>query len=92
MSTSPEGKLSIKIADIHKLCTYLHQALKIKAFTEDEVKEIYPVWNEVYKFCDEIKRRSEIEEAYKKEKEEKALPTVEEENTEEVKKVEEKQD
>ena len=75
MSAPQENdKMSIKISDIYTLCQYIDKAMKSKAFTKDEVIELYPIWNNIYKFCDDIKRKSEIEQVYKEEAEKKAEP------------------
>ena len=72
MSAPQENdKMSIKISDIYTLCQYIDKAMKSKAFTKDEVIELYPIWNNIYKFCDDIKRKSEIEQVYKEEAEKK---------------------
>jgi hypothetical protein len=74
--------VSIKISDIYVCAQALEMAIKRKVFNEDEIKQIYPVWSDVIKFCEDVKRKTEIEELYKKTEEEKKakLETVKEEN------------
>lgn len=64
-----EDKVSVKITDIYVLSQAMEMAIKRKIFTEDEIKSIYPSWNSVMRFCEDVKRKTELEELYKKETE-----------------------
>lgn len=57
-------QISIKIGDIYFLALELEKAIKRKAFAKEEIPEIYPVWNNVMKFCEEVKRKTEVEKLY----------------------------
>lgn len=79
--TEEQGKVSIKITDIYVIAQAMEKAIKRKIFTEDEIKEIYPSWSSVIRFCEDVKRKTEVEELYKKE-EPKLDPVAEESNLE----------
>ncbi len=68
---SEENKVSIKITDIYAIAQAMEMAIKRKVFTEEEVKNVYPSWNNVIRFCEDVKRKTEVEELYKKEEEKK---------------------
>ena len=66
-----ENKVSIKITDIYAISQALEMAIKRKVFTEEEVKNVYPSWSNVIRFCEDVKRKTEVEELYKKDEEKK---------------------
>lgn len=87
VSTQDDSKVAIKITDIYAISQAMEVAIKRKVFTEDEIKQIYPSWNSVIRFCEDVKRKTEIEEIYKQVKnqeetlQKKQLESVEEETS-----------
>lgn len=82
-----ENKVSIKITDVYVIAQAMEVAIKRKTFSEKEVKEIYPAWSSVIRFCEDVKRKTEIEELYNKKENESSTVT---EKTAEEKTAEEK--
>ena len=76
MSEEKKG-ISVEISDIYNMAQHLEIALKRKVFKPDEVQKLFPSWNNIIKFCEEVKRKADIEELYKEDFE-KAKPKVEE--------------
>lgn len=62
-----EEKVSVKITDVYVIAQAMELAIKRKTFTEEEIKNIYPAWNNVIRFCEDVKRKTEVEDLYKKE-------------------------
>ena len=62
-----EDKVSVKITDIYVIAQAMELSIKRKTFTEEEIKNIYPSWNNVIRFCEDVKRKTEVEELYKEE-------------------------
>jgi hypothetical protein len=68
MSTPPaENELSLKISDVYTLSQAFEKAMKAKAFDKDTTMEVYPVWSRVMRFCEDVKRRTEINDLYSEE-------------------------
>ena len=74
-----ESKVSVKITDIYVVAQAMELAIERAVFTEDEIKEFYTSWSTVLRFCEDVKRKTKVEEIYKKKKEsEKESEKVEE--------------
>lgn len=73
-------QLKLAIPDVYLVAQALDLAIKRKTFSEEEIQKIYAPWSRVIRFCEDIRRKSEVEELYKKEdvKEESKLETVQE--------------
>ena len=68
--TTPENQpnqLKLNIPDVYIVAQGLDMAIKRKVFSEDEIKKIYVPWSNVIRFCEDIRRKTEVEELYKKE-------------------------
>lgn len=64
-----DANLSITIEEVYTLTQYLETAIKRKTFTKDEITKLYPVWTKVARFCEELKRKVEVDKLYKDENE-----------------------
>lgn len=62
-----EEGLKLSIGDVHVTAQALETAIKRKVFTEEEASKIITSWMNVIRFCEEVKRKSEIDSLYKKE-------------------------
>lgn len=74
-----ENQLRLAIPDVYIVAQSLDVAIKRKTFNEEEIQKVFPHWSRVMRFCEDVKRKTEVEQLYKKETE----------GTEETKKVEE---
>lgn len=73
-----ENQLKLAIPDVYIVAQSLDVAIKRKTFNEEEIQKVFPHWSRVMRFCEDIKRKTEVEQLYKKESE------VTEEATEKV--------
>lgn len=76
-SESKSEELKLAIPDVYMVAQALDIAIKRKIFDEDEIQKIYGSWSRVIRFCEDVKRKTEVEQLYKK----KELETVEEESS-----------
>lgn len=70
-------QIKINIQEIHTVMKMMEQLIKRKALTEEEVREVYSSWSSVIRFCEDVQRKSEIENLYKKEEAEAEKSTQE---------------
>lgn len=65
-----ETQLRLGIPDVYSVAQALDSAIKRKVFNENEIKEIYGPWSRVIRFCEDIKRKTEVEQLYTEKTEE----------------------
>lgn len=65
-----DNQLKLAIPDVYIVAQSLDAAIKRKTFNEEEIQKIFPHWSRVMRFCEDIKRKTEVEQLYKKEPEE----------------------
>lgn len=63
------NQLKLKIPDVYVVAQALEVAIKRKIFSEEEIQKMYAPWCNVIRFCDDIKRKTDIEELYRKQEE-----------------------
>lgn len=78
---SEQTQLKLNISDVYAVAQALDVSIKRKTFTEEEIKTLYGPWSNVMRFCEDIKRKNEVEKLYNDEtpKVEEETPKVEEE-------------
>ncbi len=67
-----DQRASVKITDIYNVAQAMELAIDRMIFTQEEIEKFYPSWNTVLRFCEDVKRKTKVEEAYKKKAEEEA--------------------
>ena len=72
----PDNQLKLSIPDVYVVAQGIDLAIKRKVFTEDEITKLYVPWSNVMRFCEDIKRKTEVEELYRKVREETTDETV----------------
>lgn len=71
-------ELKLAIPDVYMVAQALDIAIKRKIFNEEEIQKIYGPWSRVLRFCEDVKRKTEVEQLYKKDTEDnKEKPKVE---------------
>lgn len=67
-----ETNTSVKITDIYDVAKAMEIAIDRMVFSQEEIERFYPSWNSVLRFCEDVRRKTKVEEAYKKKAEEEA--------------------
>jgi hypothetical protein len=75
-----DNELSLKISDVYTLCVAFEKALKVKVgakvFDKEMTMELFPVWSRVMRFCEDVKRRTEVNDSFAEEAAAAALEEV----------------
>jgi hypothetical protein len=75
-----ESPFKLSIPDVYSVVQALEISIRRKVFSDEEIKEIYGPWSRVMRFCDDVRRKTEIEKIYAPEpKVEEETLTIEEE-------------
>lgn len=77
-SSTKQDKISMKITDVYAVGKAVEIAINRMCYTADEINEFYNSWNSVMRFCEDVKRKTDIEKLYK----EKQTPKIVEEEDE----------
>lgn len=64
-SQQPNQNTGISTMEIKQLTDYLNIAIERKAFTKEEIVKIFPIWEKVSIFCDQIERKIKVQNLYK---------------------------
>ena len=88
---STETQLKLGIPDVYAVAQALDVSIKRKTFNEEEIQKIYGPWSRVLRFCEDIKRKTEVEKLYNAEQSKDddtkdELPPIEELSVEESEK------
>ena len=67
--TDDKDKISVKITDIYMVAQAMELAIERAVFSEEEINQFYGPWSTVLRFCEDVKRKTKVEEVYKKKKE-----------------------
>lgn len=59
-------ELRLSIPDVYQVAQAVDKAIAAKVFSLEEIEQLFPAWTKVMAFCESVKRKSEIEEMYKK--------------------------
>lgn len=61
-----DTQLKLGIPDVYIVAQAMELSIKRKTFTEEEIQKVYAPWARVMRFCEDIRRKTEVEELYKK--------------------------
>lgn len=63
-SESTDTQLKLGIPDVYAVAQALDVSIKRKTFNEEEIQKIYGPWSRVLRFCEDIKRKTDVEKLY----------------------------
>jgi hypothetical protein len=59
-----DSPFKLSIPDVYSVVQALEISIRRKVFSEEEIKDIYGPWSRVMRFCDDVRRKTEIEKIY----------------------------